>query len=201
MTSDKKTPRLSAACLAALAALALSACDSKPHEAQTQTPGARNAAAPETEAAPAPRAEAAEQNGADVDKEKDMKQQGLDYLEQNAKKEGVKVTPSGLQYSVNKEGTGPKPKATDVVTVYYEGRHVDGGVFDGTKEHGGDPATFPLNAVIPGWTEGLQLMSEGSSYTFVIPSELAYGPFGAPPAIGPDETLIFDVELLKVGER
>lgn len=126
------------------------------------------------------------------------KEAGLKFLEENKTKEGVKVTPSGLQYKVIKEGTGASPKATDVVSVNYEGRHINGEVFDASRLHGGAPATFPLNQVIPGWTEGVQLMKEGGKYTFYIPSELAYGTRGAPGAIGPDEVLIFDVELVSI---
>lgn len=107
--------------------------------------------------------------------------------------------PSGLEYQVIKEGKGPKPTATDVVTVYYTGYLTDGQVFDSTDAHGGDPISFPLNQVIPGWTEGLQLMPVGSQYRFRIPGNLAYGPRGMGP-IPPNATLIFDVELLKIGQ-
>lgn len=105
--------------------------------------------------------------------------------------------PSGLEYQVLKEGNGPKPSAADVVTVYYTGYLTNGDVFDSTDLHGGEPATFPLSQVIPGWTEGVQLMPVGSQYRFRIPSELAYGPRGGGP-IPPNATLIFDVELLKI---
>lgn len=121
---------------------------------------------------------------------------GKKFLEENAKDENVKVTASGLQYLVVKEGDGIKPTATDAVTVHYTGRLIDGTVFDSSEERG-EPATFAVGQVIPGWVEGLQLMSEGSAYRFFIPSELAYGPHGTGP-IQPNSTLIFDVQLIKV---
>jgi len=115
-----------------------------------------------------------------------------------AKESGkVETTASGLQYEVLKEGTGAKPKATDNVTVHYRGTLADGKEFDSSYKRG-QPATFPLNRVIPGWTEGLQLMSEGSKYKFTIPPKLAYGERGAPGAIPPNATLTFEVELIKV---
>lgn len=123
---------------------------------------------------------------------------GKEYLANNAKEEGVKVTESGLQYLVVKEGNGKKPGPNDVVTVHYTGRLVDGTVFDSSVERG-EPATFAVGQVIPGWVEGLQLMSEGSAYRLFIPSELAYGEHGTGP-IQPNSTLIFDVQLLKVGK-
>lgn len=123
---------------------------------------------------------------------------GKDYLANNAKEEGVKVTESGLQYLVVKEGNGKKPGPNDVVTVHYTGRLIDGTVFDSSVERG-EPATFAVGQVIPGWVEGLQLMSEGSAYRLFIPSELAYGEHGTGP-IQPNSTLIFDVQLLKVGK-
>ncbi len=125
------------------------------------------------------------------------KEAGTKFLEENAKNEGVKVTASGLQYTIEKEGTGASPKATDEVTVHYTGRLLDGTVFDSSVSRG-EPATFPLNRVIPGWIEGLQLMKEGGKYMFFIPSELAYGAQGMPGAIPPHSTLIFEVELIKV---
>lgn len=122
---------------------------------------------------------------------------GDKFLEANRKNPGVHVTESGLQYVIDKEGTGLQPSATDEVTVHYTGRLLDGTVFDSSVSRG-EPATFPLNRVIPGWTEGVQLMKEGAKYTFFIPSDLAYGPQGIPNAIPPHSTLIFDVELIKV---
>lgn len=121
---------------------------------------------------------------------------GKEFLAQNGKKEGVKTTASGLQYKVLKEGTGKSPKATDVVEVNYEGKLIDGTVFDSSYERG-EPIEFPLNQVIAGWTEGLQLMKEGGKYEFFIPSSLAYGEAGNA-GIEPNSTLIFTVELLKV---
>ena len=121
---------------------------------------------------------------------------GREFLEENAKNDSVVQTESGLQYMVLKEGTGAKPGPTDNVTVHYTGRLLDGTVFDSSVD--GEPATFPLNRVIPGWTEGLQLMSEGAKYRLFIPSELAYGENGAGDKILPNSTLIFDVELIKV---
>ncbi len=123
---------------------------------------------------------------------------GKAYLETNAKKEGVKVTESGLQYEVVQAAEGPKPAATDVVRVHYTGTLVDGTEFDSSKERG--PAQFPLNQVIKGWTEGVQLMSVGSKFKFTIPAELAYGEsdMGTIPA---NSVLVFDVELLGIGEE
>ena len=120
---------------------------------------------------------------------------GSKFLAENKLKEGVKETASGLQYVVEKEGTGAKPGPEDEVTVHYTGKLLDGTVFDSSVSRG-EPATFPLNRVIPGWTEGVQLMSEGAKYTFFIPSDLAYGPQGVPNAIPPHSTLIFEVELI-----
>lgn len=128
------------------------------------------------------------------------KEAGNKFLEENAKKEGVKVTASGLQYRVIKEGAGKQPTATDEVTVHYTGKLLDGTVFDSSVNRG-EPATFPLNRVIPGWTEGVQLMKEGAKYEFFIPSDLAYGPNGVPNAIPPHATLIFEVELISVGKK
>ena len=128
---------------------------------------------------------------------KDNKTIGREFMEENAKNDSVVQTTSGLQYMVMKEGTGAKPGPTDTVTVHYTGRLLDGTVFDSSVERG-EPASFPLDKVIPGWTEGLQLMSEGSQYRLFIPSELAYGSKGAGDQILPNSTLIFDVELIKV---
>ena len=122
---------------------------------------------------------------------------GKRFLEENAKKEGVKVTASGLQYKIVKEGNGIHPSANDKVTVHYTGRLIDGTVFDSSVERGA-PATFGVNQVIPGWVEALQLMSEGAEWQLYIPSELAYGSQGAGPVIGPHSTLIFDVKLIKI---
>ncbi len=110
----------------------------------------------------------------------------------------LKTTASGLQYAVTKEGTGKAPKATDKVTVHYAGWLTNGTAFDSSFQRG-QPASFPLNGVIKGWTEGLQLMKEGGATTFVIPAQLGYGSRGAPPVIGPNATLVFHVELIKVG--
>ena len=131
---------------------------------------------------------------------KDNKTIGREFLEENAKNDSVIQTESGLQYMVLKEGTGAKPGPTDEVTVHYTGKLINGTVFDSSVERG-EPATFPLNKVIPGWTEGLQLMSEGAKYRLFIPSELAYGEKGAGEQILPNSTLIFDVELIKVEKK
>ena len=136
------------------------------------------------------RAQAAE-NG------KVAREEGEKFLAENAKKDGVQVTESGLQYSVIKEGTGKSPKATDTVVCHYEGFLTNGTVFDSSIQRG-EPAAFPLNAVIAGWTEGLQLMKEGGKTRFYIPYNLAYGEAGAAGAIPPYAALIFDVELLEV---
>jgi len=119
------------------------------------------------------------------------------FLTENAQHEGIVTTTSGLQYLVFTEGTGASPKATDNVTVHYKGTTIDGKEFDSSYSRGA-PATFPLNRVIAGWTEGLQLMKEGAKYRFFIPSNLAYGERGAGRDIGPNAALIFDVELIKV---
>ncbi len=122
---------------------------------------------------------------------------GEKFLADNAKNAGITSTPSGLQYQILAEGNGTSPKATDNVTVHYKGTTIDGKEFDSSYSRGA-PATFPLNRVISGWTEGLQLMKEGAKYRFFIPSELAYGERGAGRDIGPNAALIFDVELIKV---
>ncbi|SNB58114.1 FKBP-type peptidyl-prolyl cis-trans isomerase FklB [Marinobacter sp. es.042] len=121
---------------------------------------------------------------------------GETFLAENAEREGVETTESGLQYEVLEQGDGEKPAATDTVQVHYTGELLSGEVFDSSRERG-EPVTFALNQVIPGWTEGLQLMSEGARYKLYIPSDLAYGP-GGNRAIGPNETLVFDVELLEI---
>ncbi|MDO5685963.1 MAG: FKBP-type peptidyl-prolyl cis-trans isomerase [Neisseria sp.] len=120
------------------------------------------------------------------------------FLQENKNQAGVITTASGLQYIVRKEGSGKQPQATDTVSVEYSGKLIDGTVFDSTDNHGGQPVSFPLNRVIPGWTEGVQLMKEGAEYTFFIPSELGYGAHGAGNVIPPNATLIFDVKLVKV---
>lgn len=122
-----------------------------------------------------------------------------DYLAENAQKEGVQVTKSGLQFEVMAEGEGAKPAATDTVTVHYHGTTLDGRVFDSSVERG-EPAQFPLNGVIAGWTEGVQLMSVGAKYKFFIHPDLAYGTQGAGQMIRPNDALIFEVELIKIGQ-
>lgn len=124
-------------------------------------------------------------------------EEATSYLEKNKTKEGIKETPSGLQYKVVKEGTGKSPGPKDRVTVHYTGMLTDGTVFDSSVERG-QPATFGVSQVIPGWTEALQLMKEGGKWTIYVPYELAYGERGAGRDIPPYATLIFDVELLKV---
>jgi len=124
------------------------------------------------------------------------KTEGAAFLAKNKSKSGVKATASGLQYEVEKEGTGPKPKATDTVKVNYLGTKIDGTKFDSSYDRG-QPATFPLNGVIKGWSEGLQLMPVGSKYKLYVPADLAYGE-NAPGPIGPNATLIFEVELLGI---
>jgi FKBP-type peptidyl-prolyl cis-trans isomerase len=123
--------------------------------------------------------------------------EGEAYMAENKARDGVMVTDSGLQYEVLTEGDGPKPAVTDTVRVHYVGTLIDGTEFDSSVARG-EPAEFGLNGVIPGWTEGLQLMNTGSKYRFVIPSDLAYGERGAGGAIGPGATLIFEVELLEI---
>ncbi|MDR1565669.1 MAG: FKBP-type peptidyl-prolyl cis-trans isomerase [Treponema sp.] len=127
----------------------------------------------------------------------ERRQAEIDFLAENSKKEGIVITGSGLQYEVISEGVGAKPAAADTVRVNYEGTLVDGAVFDSSYTRG-EPIEFSLDQVIPGWTEGIQLMSEGSSYRFYIPSELAYGEQGAPPMIPPYSSLIFNVELISI---
>lgn len=122
-----------------------------------------------------------------------------EFLKENAAKEGVKTTESGLQYLVLTEGEGPKPKEDDTVSVHYQGTLLDGTEFDSSYSRN-EPAVFPLNRVIPGWTEALQLMPVGSKYRIFLPSDLAYGDRGAPPVIEPGSMLIFEVELLGIEE-
>ncbi len=128
-----------------------------------------------------------------------MKEEGTKFLAENGAKEGIVTTDSGLQYEVMKAGEGDKPAATDTVTVHYHGTLLDGTVFDSSVDRG-EPTSFPLNRVIAGWTEGVQLMPMGSKFRFYIPSDLAYGERGSPPKIKPHSALIFEVELLKIGE-
>ena len=123
--------------------------------------------------------------------------EGKAFLEENAKKEGVVTTKSGLQYEILTEGTGKQPKATDTVRCHYEGSLINGSVFDSSYKRG-EPAEFGLSQVIPGWTEGVQLMKEGAKYRFYIPYLLGYGENGAGSSIPPYSTLIFDVELIKI---
>jgi len=122
---------------------------------------------------------------------------GKDFLDANKTKPGIVTTSSGLQYKINEPGAGDSPKKTDTVTVNYRGTLIDGTEFDSSAKHG-QPATFPVNAVIPGWTEALQMMKPGAKWTLYIPANLAYGEAGAGRLIEPNSTLIFDVELLSV---
>ena len=131
------------------------------------------------------------------EKVKAVKAEGENFLAENAKKEGVVTLPSGLQYQVLKEGNGKSPKATDQVKCHYEGTLINGKIFDSSYRRN-EPATFPLNGIIAGWTEGLQLMKEGAKYRFFIPFNLAYGTRGAGQDIPPYAALIFDVELIEV---
>ena len=126
--------------------------------------------------------------------------EGAKFLAENSKKAGVKTTASGLQYEVITEGKGAHPKASDTVTVHYKGTLLNGETFDSSYDRN-QPVTFPLGNVIPGWTEGVQLMTVGSKYKFYIPSALGYGERGAGAKIGPNSTLIFEVELLAIGKE
>ena len=136
-------------------------------------------------------------NAEKAEKGKQALSAGKAFLEENAKKEGVTVTKSGLQYEVLQKGTGKTPKATDTVRCHYHGTLIDGTVFDSSYQRN-QPADFGLNQVIAGWTEGVQLMKEGAKYRFYLPYHLAYGEHGAGNSIPPFATLVFDVELLKV---
>lgn len=138
-----------------------------------------------------------EMKAAQAEAGKAAKKEGEAFLAENAKKEGITVTKSGLQYEVLQEGAGKQPKATDTVRCHYEGRLLDGTIFDSSYKRN-EPADFGLQQVIAGWTEGVQLMSEGAKYRFYIPYMLAYGEGGAGAMIPPFATLIFDVELIKV---
>jgi FKBP-type peptidyl-prolyl cis-trans isomerase len=131
-------------------------------------------------------------------KSKSVIDSGTAFLARNAKRPGVKTTASGLQYEVITPGTGIKPLAADTVTAHYSGILTDGQEFDGSRLHGSEPISFPLNRVIPGWTEGLQLMPVGSKYRLYIPYNLGYGLHGSPPKIPGGATLIFDIELIDV---
>lgn len=126
--------------------------------------------------------------------------EGKNFLEQNKKNKDVKVTASGLQYIVLKEGNGPKPTVNDKVTTHYHGTLIDGTVFDSSVERN-QPASFPVSGVIPGWTEALQLMGVGSKWKLFLPSELAYGERGAGGKIGPNSVLVFEVELLSIDKE
>ena len=137
------------------------------------------------------------QRAANAAKHQALKAEGEKYHAENAQKEGVITLPSGLQYQVLREGNGKTPKATDSVRCHYEGMLIDGTLFDSSIQRG-EPATFPLNAVIAGWTEGLQLMQEGAKFRFFIPYQLGYGERGAGGSIPPFAALVFDVELLEV---
>ncbi len=136
-------------------------------------------------------------NAEKAKKGKVAREAGEAFLKENSSKEGVITTKSGLQYKVLQEGNGKSPKATDSVRCHYEGMLIDGTLFDSSLQRG-EPATFPLNGVIAGWTEGLQLMKEGAKYRFFIPYLLGYGANGAGNSIPPYSTLIFDVELIEV---
>lgn len=125
-------------------------------------------------------------------------EEGRKFLQENSSKEGVTTLPSGLQYKILKEGNGPKPKATDTVTTHYHGTLINGTVFDSSVQRG-QPASFPVNGVIAGWVEALQLMPVGSKWQLFIPSNLAYGTRGASELIGPNTTLVFEVELISIG--
>lgn len=137
------------------------------------------------------------QRAAAAERFKANKEAGEKYLAENAAKEGVVTLPSGLQYKVLTEGNGRKPKATDTVKCHYEGMLIDGTLFDSSIQRG-EPAEFPLQGVIAGWTEGLQLMQEGAKYRFFIPFALGYGERGAGQSIPPYSALVFDVELIEV---
>jgi FKBP-type peptidyl-prolyl cis-trans isomerase len=136
-------------------------------------------------------------NAAMEKRDVESRQAENDFLAENSKKPGINITASGLQYEIIQEGSGPKPTATDVVRVHYEGSLTNGTVFDSSYSRG-EPLEFSLNGVIPGWTEGLQLMNTGSTYRLFIPSDMGYGSQGAGPQIPPYSTLIFEVELLDI---
>lgn len=127
------------------------------------------------------------------------KAKAAEFLKTNAAKKGVVALPSGLQYEVLKAGTGPQPKPDDTVSTHYRGTHLDGKEFDATDPQG-EPATFPLSGVVPGWQEALPLMKVGSKWRLYVPPELGYGEEGSPPVIEPNEVLVFEIELVKIGE-
>jgi FKBP-type peptidyl-prolyl cis-trans isomerase FklB len=137
------------------------------------------------------------QQARDSEKLQATMEKGEAFLRENAKKEGIIETASGLQYRVIREGDGKRPAATDTVETHYEGKTLDGNIFDSSIKRG-TPASFPVNGVIQGWQEAMQLMKEGAKYELFVPTELAYGQAGSGSAIGPYETLIFEVELLKI---
>ena len=143
--------------------------------------------------------------GALAEKNKELvkknKEEGARFLEENKKAEGVTALPSGLQYKVVQESSGEKPGPEDIVVVRYEGKLLDGTVFDSTEHRGNQPLTIGVNNVIKGWSEGLQLMTVGSTYMFYIPGDLAYGAQGFGQLIGPNATLVFKVELVKIEAR
>ena len=168
------------------ASLALAACNNSNNGFNN----GQNSSSPAAEVPAAPTAHATGDAAAD----------GQAFLAANKSKDGVQTTASGLQYKINQPGSGKSPAATDIVSVEYEGRLLNGTVFDSTAKHGGQPVSFPVNQVIAGWTEGLQLMKEGGEYTFFIPANLAYGAREIPGAIPANSTLVFDVKLIKVGE-
>lgn len=139
----------------------------------------------------------AQQQAAGAEQSAKNKEEGAAYLADNAKKDGVSTTDTGLQYKVVEKGDGAQPTADDKVKVHYKGTLIDGTVFDSSYDRG-EPIVFPVTGVIPGWVEALQLMHVGDKFELAIPSDLAYGPAGSGPAIGPDATLIFEVELLGI---
>lgn len=140
------------------------------------------------------------QRAAAAEAGKANRQAGEAFLSENGKRPEVHTTPSGLQYEIIEEGNGPTPNSGDQVTVHYTGRLIDGTVFDSSVERG-EPATFGVTQVIPGWVEALQMMKQGAKWRLFIPSALAYGPNGAGGVIGPDATLLFDVELIKINGK
>ncbi len=138
-----------------------------------------------------------QQSAEQADKSAKNAEEGVAYLAENSQKEGVTTTGSGLQYKSLVAGDGETPKASDSVTVHYKGTLTDGTIFDSSYDRG-EPATFPVGGVISGWTEALQLMNVGDKFELTIPSDLAYGPTGSGPVIGPDAVLVFEVELLAI---